>query len=422
MSSRPTAPAAGGSAAGPPRLPEARTRERAPHRLRRGLFVLAATLVLVDGAISLFLIDGGLFLGHPLPPFGALPHPAQNAWLEELGSEQADGIGRFDAKLGWSWRPSAGDGDGKFTTNSIGARGPREYPPTPPAGTRRLLFFGDSFTFGDEIPDSASFESILESRYRGFEAINFGVSGYGTDQAWLRYREVGKELQPDAVFIGIMLENIGRNVNRYRPLWNTRTGFCGAKPRFYFAADGALQLAEQPFRTRQDLRTALLEDRLIERIAEHEYWLDRPRIWTGKVSSIMRILGLVLAETERRPSSLWQDTEGEPFRVTLAVLEGFHREALADGARVAPVVIFPPRTALHDHALRDRSYWKPLLDELDRRSIPYIDVIPALAKRQRELDEQEASMTLYYGGHLTSVGNSVVADEIHAWLETHLAD
>jgi len=384
--------------------------------------VLTATLVLSDGAISLFLIDDGLFLGHPLPPFGDLTHPAQDAWIEGLERAETDGIGRFDAELGWSWRLSASDIDGKFTTNSIGARGRREYPRTPPAGTKRLLFFGDSFTFGDEIPDHASFESILEARYPEVEAINFGVSGYGTDQAWLRYREVGKELQPDAVCIGIMLENIGRNVNRYRPLWNTRTGFCGAKPRFYFGADDTLQLAEQPFRTREALRTALLGDELIERVAEHEYWLDKPRIWTGKLSSIMRILGLVVAETERRPSSLWRDTAGEPFRVTLAVLEGFHREALADGARVAPVVIFPPRSAFYDYALHGRSYWKTLLDELDRRSIPYIDVIPALAQRQRELDEQEASMTLYYGGHLTSVGNSVVADEIHAWIETHLAD
>ena len=414
MSSPPTASAAVGPAAP---VPPSRSR-----KLRLGLLVLLATFALVDGAISLLLIEDGLFLGHPLPPFGAMTHPKQGAWLEGLGREETDGIGRFDAELGWSWRSSASDSDGKFTTNSIGARGQREYAPTPPAGTKRVLFFGDSFTFGDEIPDHASFESILEGRYLGTEAINFGVSGYGTDQAWLRYRRVGKELQADAVCIGIMLENIGRNVNRYRPLWNTRTGFCGAKPRFYFGEDETLELAAQPFATREVLRNALLGDDLIEQIGEHEYWLHKPRVWTGKLSSLARILGFAIAETERRPSSLWQDTAGEPFRVTLAVLEGFHREALADGAQVAPVVIFPSRSALYEHALVGKSYWQTLLDELERRGIPYIDVIPALARRQKELDEQEEPMTLYYGGHLTSVGNSVVADEIHAWLEAHLPD
>ncbi len=418
MSQHPTKPETGATG----RFSGGKEPRQVPKRRRalRALMASFVTLALVDVGLSLFLIRDGLFLGHPLPPFGAMTHPKQHAWLEGLGRDENEGIGRFDAELGWSWRPGASDSEGKFTTNSIGARGKREYPEHPPAGTTRVLFFGNSFTFGDEIPDHASFESILEERHHDYEAINFGVSGFGTDQAWLRYRALGRELQADAVCIGIMLENIGRNVNRYRPLWNTRTGFCGAKPRFYFDASGTLQLAAQPFATREALRAALLGNDFIDTIGEHEYWLHKPHLWTGKLSSLGRLLGVVLAETERRPSVLWQDVDGEPFQVTLAILEGFHREALADGARAAPVVMFPSRSALYRYGLLGRSYWQTLLDELERRGIPYIDLIPALVRRQQELDEQEGPMSLYYGGHLTSVGNSVVADEIHAWLAKHL--
>lgn len=386
-------------------------------RLLRGACVLLAVFVVVDVGFSLFLIRDGLLFGYPLPPFGALTHPKQLAWLDGLGREETDGIGRFDPELGWSWRPSSSAEDGRFHTNSIGARGQREYAPTPAEGSLRVLFFGDSFTFGDEIPDNATFEAIIEGRRPQVEAINFGVSAYGTDQAWLRYRRVGRELQADVVCIGLMLENIGRNVNRYRPLWNTRTGFCGAKPRFYLDAVGDLQLAVQPFPTRESLLEALLGNRLIEEIAEHEYWLGKPQVWTGRYCSLGRILGGILAEYERSPPKLWRDHTGEPFRVTMAVLEGFHMEALADGARAAPVLIFPTRGALFDYALEGRSYWRELLDELERRGIPYIDLIPPLVQRQIELDEQEGPMSLYYGGHLTSVGNSVVADEINAFLD-----
>jgi len=386
-------------------------------RFLRGACVLLAAFAAVDVGFSLFLIRDGLLFGYPLPPFGALTHPKQRAWLEGLAREETDGIGRFDPELGWSWRPSSSVEGGRFHTNSIGARGQREYAPTPAEGSLRVLFFGDSFTFGDEIPDKATFQEILEGRQPHVEAINFGVSAYGTDQAWLRYRRVGRELQADVVCIGLMLENIGRNVNRYRPLWNTRTGFCGAKPRFYLDAEEDLQLVPQPFPTREVLLEALLGDRLIGRIAEHEYWLGKPHVWTGRYSSLGRILAGILAEFERTPRKLWRDLAGEPFRVTLAVLEGFHREALADGARAAPVLIFPSRGALSDHALKGRSYWRGLLDELERRGIPYVDLIPPLVQRQIELDEQGGPMSLYYGGHLTSVGNSVVADEIYAFLD-----
>ncbi len=387
-------------------------------RAIRILVALAIALVLADGSISLFMIRDGVFLDIPLPPFGEITHPRQRGWLKGLGAAEQTGIGRFDADLGWTWAPSTYTADGKFEINSLGARGPKEYGPRPEEGKRRIVTFGDSFTFGDEIPDRFTYQYIIEAIRPEFEAINFGVSGYGTDQALLRYRRLGRELDAEVVVIGILLENIGRNVNRYRPLWNPSTGFCATKPRFVLEGTGGeLRLLVQPFQTREELRTAILEETVLDLVADHEYWVGRPSVPTGKLSSLVRIAAGFGAHRRRSPASLWQARGEEPFRVTLALLEAFHREALANGARLAPILIFPSKEDLRDWSLQDKTYWNGLHAELARRSIPFVDPIPALTARQRELDADPELGSLYFGGHLSSVGNSVVARELLAWID-----
>jgi lysophospholipase L1-like esterase len=384
-------------------------------KLTRIAFALALSVVAADVCGSLFLVRDGIFLGRPLPPFGALTYPEQQ--LDTLQRMAADlrGTARFDPELGWTWRPSSQEE--KYRIDALGARGPREYGPAPAPGKRRVVTFGDSFTFGDEIAVDATFQVLLEGFDRSLEVLNFGVSGYGTDQALLRYRRIGRGLGADVACLGILLENIGRNVNRYRPLWNAKTGFCVTKPRFVLDEHGELVLVPQPFATREDLHAAILDGSVVEHIAEHEYWIGRPHVPTGKLSSLVRIASGYLAYRERTPALLWRDVEGEPFRVTLAILERFHREALEDGARLAPILVFPSKEDLREYALPGRPYWNGLFAELDRRGVPYLDLITPLAARARELGEEPPAKSLFQGGHLSKVGNAIVATELQAWIK-----
>jgi len=388
--------------------------------LRKIALALGLALVAFDASVSLFLLRDGLFLGRPLPPFGALTHPKQRAWLAGLDAvldvRDADGIGRFDSELGWDFAPSSTSEDGAAHTNALAARGTREYATRPPPGAVRILTFGDSFTFGDEIEDARTFQRILENRRPDAEVLNFGVSGYGTDQALLRYRRLGRSLGARVVCIGILLENIGRNVNRYRPLWNPSTGFCSAKPRFRIAADGGLELLEQPFASQAELKRALEDDAVLERIADGEYWLGRPCVPTGRASSLVRLVAGWIAYGERSPERLWLDVSGEPFRTSVAILEAFHREALADGAAFAPVLVFPAKEDLRGYLADGRIWWRGLVEQLERRAIPCLDLVPALAARERELEADPTQGTLYFGGHLSSVGNAVVATELERLL------
>ena len=381
-------------------------------KLLAALAAVAGSLVAADVLLSLTVLRDGIFLGRPLPPFGAVTHPKQ---LEQNGGS---GIGSFDPELGWTWLPSTASADGLARINALGARGPSEYGTTVAPGKRRILFFGDSFTFCDEVPDDAAFEWIIEKLDPRYEALNFGVSGYGTDQALLRYRKVGKGLGAEVVVIGYLLENVGRNVNRYRPLWYPSSGFSNTKPRFVLDPAGTLELLPQPYGTREELRESILDGSVIEDIAEHEYWLGRPRVPTGRLSAFARIGAGYLAYKARSPERLLSDSEGEPFRVTVALLERFQREALEDGARWAPILLFATKEDLRDHASGRKPYWKEFVAELERRGLAVIDVIDPLAERARELAAEKSAASLFFGGHLSKVGNAVVAHEILAWLET----
>lgn len=388
---------------------------RRPKTILVRLLLVGLSLVAADQLVRFTVLRDGLFLGRPLPPFGALPHPAHRAWAQELRGPEAPGIGRFDAELGWTWRPSSASDDGLFHVNALGARGERAYDPVPPPGVTRILTFGDSFTFCDEIRDNGAFQHIFENRHPDHEVLNFGVSGYGTDQALLRYRRLGRELGAEVVCIGLLLENIGRNVNRYRPLWNPSTGFCLAKPRFVLEGQ-ELRLVPQPFPSRSALADALEGGTLLDSIAPDEHWYERPPVPFGRASAFLRLACGWQAHALRAPERLWQEPAGEPFRVTIALLETFQREALAAGARLAPVLLFPAKEDLAAYVDEDRVYWQALLDELERRQIDVLDLIPALAARERELRAAPEQGTLYFGGHLSSVGNAVVASELWRWL------
>ena len=205
-----------------------------------------------------------------------------------------------------------------------------------------------------------------------------------------------------------MLENVGRNVNRYRPLWYPQSSSAGTKPRFRLEGE-ELVLVPQPFASQEQLIAAVRDGSVIERIAEHEYWLERPSVPTGRLSSFARLLCANSAIQARKPDRIWSDASGEPFRVTVAVLEAFHREALASGARTAPVLIFPTREALISRCADEPRFWEGMRRELEQRGVPYLDLTDPLAEYARREHGGDANPLYTDKNHLTGPANEVVA-------------
>lgn len=384
-------------------------------RLVVTLVCLAAGTVAADVLVGRRLIDRGAYRGRRLPPFGDFAHPEHARWLErELALAESGRdprvLGCFDAELGWTNRPGTAWGEPTLFVNRLGARGRREYAPQPPEGAVRVLCFGESFVWGSEVAVGEDWAGQLEGLDRRLEVLNFGVGGYGTDQSLLRFRREGRELGAHVAVLGMTFQNVLRDVNRVRALNQPAHRSPSVKPRFVLRGDGSLELVPIPFDSWAAVLRAARDGALLGAMAEHEFWSDeRPSI---PGSSLARFWTARRAYAARRPERLWRETEGEPFRTTVALLGAFCREAREAGIPEAAVFVFP--TARDVQAFREAGpFWEPLLAELEARDVRHVDFTGLLIEASERDD-------LYRELHLNPAGNRLVAERVHAWLRGEL--
>ncbi len=211
---------------------------------------------------------------------------------------------RYHPLLGWV--PVPGYAKGGIHTNSLGLRGPREYPFERRPGLRRIVLVGDSYTWGEqtwhgEIRDDETFAALLEKQLPCTEAINLGVHGWGTDQQYLYLRELGLRFQPDLVVLGFFEPDSTRNVADF---------FGYAKPRFVLE-EGELVLTNTPVPDGPALLATPFE---------------MPRSYL--FSLIRKGWNTVLDRTRLRPIE-----SREEWRITRALFEAARRETEAAGAQ-----------------------------------------------------------------------------------------
>jgi hypothetical protein len=118
------------------------------------------------------------------------------------------------------------------TTNSLGYRG-GEFPEAKAPGEKRILFVGDSFTFGDFVNDDQTLPAQLEQRLRRYcPAVRVVNSGLGdatiVDEAMMMQR--GLRLRPDLV-IALFSENDVTDLDR-ESTWDRLAANRRAKSEF----------------------------------------------------------------------------------------------------------------------------------------------------------------------------------------------
>src|SRR5215208_472024 len=103
--------------------------------------------------------------------------------------------------------------------------------------------FGDSFTHGDEVKDDEAWPFRL-SQLLGCEIENFGVGGYGQDQAYLKYMKYRPKGQ--LVVLAITQEMLRRD---FAASWRFYAGLPNTLPKPMFHIDGGeLVLVNAPQR------------------------------------------------------------------------------------------------------------------------------------------------------------------------------
>jgi hypothetical protein len=165
-------------------------------------------------------------------------------------------IGQFDPELGWVYMPNSSavrafgiaqrEVAMHFGSDGVRIESPsREFDSDAPS----VIFVGGSFTMGHGLPYEETFVGRLnEMDDFPYQAVNFGVEGYGTDQAFLMLKRKMKNFRARAVVYTFINAHVKRNAYNDRRLLWPQSRFIGTKPLFDLDSLGRLYLRSHPYK------------------------------------------------------------------------------------------------------------------------------------------------------------------------------
>jgi len=379
--------------------------------------VAKITISLVSTLLCLGLLEGVTRLMVKPDPDGDLiyhfvrlkplhpPVAKAKALLDAYNKDIANAKLIYDPELGW--RPTAAGSDGNQAGFASSHPNPSQMPRP---GRLRIALFGGSYTRGQS---DKSWWRVLDEQLRqkgvNAEVFNFGVPGYGMDQAYLRWKKDGAPYRPDLVVFGFSVGNAMDNLNILRLLENPETGIPFTKPRFIMDHDD-LKLINSP---------TVSPDVLLQQIADLSHWpllqydhyynpADyQPRWWEAS-----RLLGLLAAKeeliVERQEADRLYQMDAEPARLALRIVQQFGAEVQRSGSQFL-VVHLPAAPELSYYQAHGRFSYSDLYNDM-QVSVPVVHTEQNLLQVTGKQDIR----SFFDDGHYT--------DQLHASVGATLAE
>lgn len=275
-----------------------------------------------------------------------------------------------------------------YNTNSLGARGTREVPYERDIEKFRILFIGDSFTFGEDVSDNNTYPEILQKKLGDkFEVINLGVHGYGLGQSYLYLKEEGIKYKPDLVILGLFMPDIIRDKQRV---------FGYFKPKFGIDKNSNLIISENYIPTIDEAKL----------ISKDHY--DKFRLIS---------LSKIYFELKRIFDRLIS-FRGD-LKISYAILEEI-KNLSSDNNFKFSVLYIPTAYSIEERSKfqkligYDETFWGTVPKIklfLSGMKIDFIDPLPELKKYKLRNNVE------LYRGHTTPEGNQQIANEILSYLK-----
>jgi hypothetical protein len=298
------------------------------------------------------------------------------------------------------------------------ASGSRQIPafPDPELTPPRISLYGDSFTEAWGVSNEHAWSNDL-SLLLNCRVSNFGVAGYGTDQAFLRFL-LNTQDPAEVVVLGIFPENIKRDVNQLRNLIST-VQICQSKPRFILNDQGKLILVPIPSLSKSEYHDIPSHP---GRYFHHEFFLPGgpsgrqlakfPYLW-GMIKASYFIL------KNRGLGDHYQDffQPGHPshgLEVMTAITKAFYQTAQKRDKRPLIMIIPTPYDILTYQSSQKWNF-QPLLDRLAEARLEYINAGPGIIQKLHGADRR----TLYdpkIDNHLNAKGNQLLASILYDYL------
>jgi hypothetical protein len=365
---------------------------------------LLLAIFLVEVALHSFVKSSekssGVFMGIQLPPLNVLPsgisvktdkqHAAfLNMWLKALTVNGGKitrgdswGIFREDPLAGYVPKENTVSASGWWQSNNLGARSRENIYRERIQGRKRLLFFGDSYTQCSRVPQEETFQHYINTREPKYEAVNFGVDGYGMGQSYLRYTMVRDELEYDKVFLVFVPDvDLLRDVNVSRNIgfkWDSYKIY----PRFVID-DGALKLIPSPYSSLQELvddNRKYIKPKLDQHLKKYEpFYFDygyqsNPFLDWSVMYKLYRAHRLK-QERSKLLSSLKQPGS-EAMLVTKGIVEAMKTEVENQGGEFS-LVFLPIMSSIENYSLSDdfRKRWHEMVAFICAGQVDCIDLM-----------------------------------------------
>lgn len=205
-------------------------------KTKKIVFLLLVNLLVYSGV---FLLAEYSMRKYQIP-FQANWTPSENA------------IARFDETLGWDYIPNLSKTitwgshirEVYFNENGIRVSDP-EYRFS--GSTPTVLFVGGSYTMGQGLSYDETFVGQFGAKDEmQYQAVNLGVQGYGTDQAFLRLKKHVDDFNTKIVVYTFMDFHVLRNGNYDRRMIYPNAQFIGTKPKFSLDKNNEIYLDKRP--------------------------------------------------------------------------------------------------------------------------------------------------------------------------------
>jgi hypothetical protein len=343
--------------------------------------------------------------------------PKHTKIIRKLLEDEATYV-KHSAALGWSIK---GNGvSDMYHANSQGLRADEDYAAFPADGIIRIASLGDSFTHCDDVQDAETWQQKLTRLNNNLEVLNFGVGGFGLDQAFLRYETEGADFHPHIVLIGFMPENIFRHVNVYRPFYAPNTNLPLSKPRFVIEGS-KLTLIENPMSDLTGYHDLLEHPEVVlPQLGRSDFYYQSPSYFkSGRLDFLSSVrltktaIGQVRRRIDKRSAILggYYNTDSEAYKLTLMIFDEFVRSALK-GETLPIIVVFPDRVDVARYRRDGKRKYDPLLGELEKRGYDYVDLTEAFDTRQEDTSVEDLVLS-----HYTPRGNERVAEHLNSYLK-----
>ena len=319
-----------------------------------------------------------------------------------------------DQILGWP-SPKSFEIESSYY-NESGARYSPAFP-DPDRVHSCISLYGDSFTQGSQVAHAYTWGNVLAT-YMKCGVANYGVGGYGTDQAYLRFKH-NTEDHAKVVVLAHLSENILRNVNQFRGFLSPGQAY-GLKPRFIVDSENKLRLIPLPVFSKNDYESFVRDPHLH---LAHDYFIPGGASGTQYLGppysrSAMQSFTYfrIRARLSGRPSyaEFYERRHASKgLAVTTRIIKAFYEDAIVRG-KTPLVILLPTIKDLTFHQKHGSWIYQNLIETLKASRIETLNIGDRIIN-----DLSGSNPSRFFAEttpHPNREGNKVIASEVYNYL------